>query len=203
MHFMDVDAYLASASPRRHELLAQLGVRFAVRIADVPEIVQDGESPEQFVQRLAVEKANKVWLSLAAEQRRPVLGADTVVVIDEHILGKPVSREHALEMLGLLSGRTHQVLTGVAVVSQQHSVCVNVSAVRFRVLDKTEIQAYWQTGEPADKAGAYAIQGFAAAFIEHLSGSYTGVMGLPLYETSNLLKQHGVPIWQAATVNYE
>jgi septum formation protein len=200
---MDVDVYLASASPRRRELLQQLGVRFAVRVADVPEMLQSGESPHEFVQRLALEKANKVWLSLAPEQRRPVIGADTVVVIDEHILGKPVSREHTLEMLGSLSGRTHQVLTGVAVVSQQHSVCVNVSAVRFRVLDTTEIQAYWQTGEPADKAGAYAIQGYAAAFIEHLSGSYSGVMGLPLYETSNLLKQHGVPIWQAATVDYE
>ena len=200
---MDVDVYLASASPRRRELLEQLGARFEIRIADVPELIQSGETPEQFVRRLALEKANKVWHSLAPAQKRPVLGADTVVVIDEHILGKPVSREHALEMLGLLSGRTHQVLTGVAVVSQQHSVCVNVSAVRFRVLDKTEIQAYWKTGEPADKAGAYAIQGYAAAFIEHLSGSYTGVMGLPLYETSELLRQHDVPIWQAATVGYE
>ena len=200
---MDVDVYLASASPRRRELLQQLGVRFAVHIADVPEAILPGEAPEQFVQRLAVAKANKVWHSLPPAQRRPVLGADTVVVIDEHILGKPVSREHAVEMLGLLSGRTHQVLTGVAVVSQQHSVCVNVSAVRFRILNQAEILAYWQSGEPADKAGAYAIQGYAAAFIEHLSGSYSGVMGLPLYETSQLLKQHGVPIWQTATVGYE
>lgn len=200
---MDADAYLASASPRRHELLRQLGVRFAVRVADVPETLQEGETPHQFVQRLALEKANKVWHALSAEQRRPVIGADTVVVIDEHILGKPTSPEHAIQMLGLLSGRTHQVLTGVAVVSQQHSVYVNVSAVRFRVLDTREIQAYWQTGEPADKAGAYAIQGYAAAFIEHLSGSYSGVMGLPLYETSALLRQHGVPIWQAATESYE
>jgi septum formation protein len=193
---MDVDVYLASASPRRKELLQQLGVRFAVQVADVPEIVQSGESAYEFVQRLAYEKANKVWLSLTKVQRRPVVGADTAVVIDEHILGKPVSREHALEMLGLLSGRTHQVLTAVAVVSQQDSVCVNVSSVRFRVLGKDEIEAYWRTGEPADKAGAYAIQGYAAAFIEHLNGSYTGVMGLPLYETASLLRQHGVPIWQ-------
>jgi septum formation protein len=200
---MDVAAYLASASPRRRELLQQLGVRFAARIADVPEILQDGETPQQFVQRLALEKANKVWLSLAPEQRRPVIGADTAVVIDEHILGKPRSREHALQMLGLLSGRTHQVVTGVAVVSQQHSVCVNVSAVRFRVLDPAELDAYWQTREPVDKAGAYAVQGYAAAFIEHLSGSYSGVMGLPLYETSSLLRQHGVPIWQTVTVSDE
>ncbi len=200
---MDVDVYLASASPRRRELLQQLGVRFAVRVADVPETLQQNETPREFVQRLALEKANRVWQSLNLTQRRPVVGADTVVTIDEHILGKPVSREHALEMLTILSGRTHEVLTGVAVVSQQHSVCVNVSAVRFRVLDPVQIEAYWQTGEPADKAGAYAIQGYAAAFIEHLSGSYSGVMGLPLYETSNLLKQQGVPIWQAATVAHE
>jgi septum formation protein len=200
---MDIDVYLASASPRRRELLHQLGVRFEMRIADVPETLQQDETPYEFVQRLALEKANKVWLSLAPSQRRPVIGADTVVVIDEHILGKPVSREHAVEMLGLLSGRTHEVMTGVAVVSQQHSVCVNVSTVRFRVLDPAEIQAYWQTGEAADKAGAYAIQGYAAAFIEHLSGSYSGVMGLPLYETSNLLRQQDIPIWQAATVAHE
>lgn len=200
---MDVDAYLASASPRRKELLTQLGVRFAIRVADIPETIQPGESARQFVQRLAHEKANKVWHSLAEDVRRPVVGADTVVVIDEHILGKPVSRADAIEMLGLLSGRTHQVLTGVAVVSQQDSVCVNVSTVRFRVLDKSEIEAYWQTGEPADKAGAYAIQGFAAAFIEHLSGSYSGVMGLPLYESAILLRQHGVPIWQTVTEKYE
>jgi septum formation protein len=200
---MSVDVYLASASPRRHELLQQLGVRFAVRIADVPETLQSGETPQQFVQRLALEKANKVWHALEPAQRRPVIGADTVVVIDEHILGKPVSRERAQEMLGLLSGRTHEVLTGVAVVSQQSSVCVNVSAVRFRTLDQAEIEAYWQTGEPADKAGAYAIQGYAAAFIEHLSGSYSGVMGLPLYETSKLLRQHAVPIWQAVMVDDE
>lgn len=200
---MDVDVYLASASPRRRELLQQVGVRFAVQVADVPEALQNGETPEQFVRRLALEKANKVWYSLTPTQQRPVIGADTAVVIDEHILGKPLSREHALQMLELLSGRTHQVLTGVAVVSQQHSVCVNVSAVRFRDLDRSEIEAYWQTGEPADKAGAYAVQGYAAAFIEHLSGSYSGVMGLPLYETSTLLREHGVPIWQTVTVDDE
>lgn len=200
---MGVDAYLASASPRRKELLEQLGVRFAIRVADIPEVVQQGETARQYVQRLALEKASKVWRSLAAAERRPVIGADTEVVIDEHILGKPVSREHAIEMLSLLSGRTHQVLTGVAVVSQQHSVCVNVSAVRFRVLDQHEIEAYWLTGEPVDKAGAYAIQGFAAAFIEHINGSYSGVMGLPLYETTILLRQHGVPIWHTITEAYE
>jgi len=200
---MDVDAYLASASPRRKELLQQIGVRFAIRVADVPEVAENGESPRQFVQRLALEKASTIWRTLPEAERRPVIGADTAVVIDEDIQGKPVSGEHALEMLGLLSGRTRQVLTGVAVVSQQHSVCVNVSSVRFRVLDKSEIEAYWLTGEPADKAGAYAIQGFAAAFIEHLNGSYSGVMGLPLFETAILLRQHSVPIWQTTVEKYE
>jgi len=200
---MATDVYLASASPRRHELLQQLGVRFAVRVANVAETIQRDETAQQFVQRLALEKANTVWQSLSPAQQRPVIGADTVVTIDGHILGKPATAQQAMDMLGMLSGRTHEVLTGVALVSQQHSVCVNVSQVKFRVLDKAEVKAYWLTGEPADKAGAYAIQGYAAAFIEHLSGSYSGVMGLPLYETSNLLRQHGVPIWQTATVAHE
>lgn len=199
----EFDVYLASASPRRRELLQQLGVRFAVRVADVPEIRQNGETPEQFVQRLALAKAREVWQSLTPGQRCPVLGADTVVVIDNRILGKPTTRQDAVQMLEMLSGCSHRVLTGVALVSQQHSVCVNVSEVRFRTLASSEIETYWQTGEPADKAGAYAVQGFAAAFIEHLSGSYSGVMGLPLYETSNLLRQQGVPIWQTVTVEYE
>lgn len=199
----EIDAYLASASPRRRELLQQLGVRFSVQVADVPEVIRTAESPEQFVQRLAIEKATTVWNGLEPVQRRPVLGADTVVVIDEHILGKPASHEQARQMLERLSGRTHQVMTGVALVSQQHSVCVNVSEVRFRALLAREIDAYWQTGEPVDKAGAYAIQGYAAAFIEHLSGSYSGVMGLPLYETSQLLRQQGIPVWQSVTGEHE
>lgn len=199
----EIDAYLASASPRRRELLQQLGVRFSVQVADVPEVIREAESPEQFVQRLAIEKASTVWHALIPAQRRPVLGADTVVVIDDHILGKPASREQARQMLERLSGRTHQVMTGVALVSQQHSVCVNVSEVRFRDLQAREIDAYWQTGEPVDKAGAYAIQGYAAAFIEHLSGSYSGVMGLPLYETSQLLRQQGIPVWQSVTGEHE
>lgn len=199
----EIDIYLASASPRRRELLQQLGVRFSVRVADVAEVIQEAESPAQFVQRLASDKARTVWEALPTAQRRPVLGADTVVVVDAHILGKPASREHARQMLEMLSGRSHQVLTGVALVSQQHSVCVNVSEVRFRDLRAVEIDAYWQTGEPVDKAGAYAIQGYAAAFIEHLSGSYSGVMGLPLYETSQLLEQQGIPVWQTVTGDHE
>ncbi len=193
---MDVDLFLASQSPRRQELLNQLGVHFAVRSQDVAENHQPGEKPEVFVQRLAVEKAAAVQQALSSTEQRPVLGADTVVVIDGEILGKPATRGNAITMLQRLSGRSHQVMTGVAVVSRQQSVCVNVSEVTFRELSLEEIEAYWDTGEPADKAGSYAIQGYAAAFITKLVGSYSGVMGLPLFETAQLLAQHDVPVWQ-------
>ena len=193
---MDVDLFLASQSPRRQELLNQLGVHFAVRSQDVAENHQPGEKPEVFVQRLAVEKAAAVQQALSSTEQRPVLGADTVVVIDGEILGKPATRGNAITMLQRLSGRSHQVMTGVAVVSRQQSVCVNVSEVTFRQLSLEEIEAYWNTGEPVDKAGSYAIQGYAAAFITKLVGSYSGVMGLPLFETAQLLAQHDIPVWQ-------
>ena len=192
---MKFDLYLASQSPRRRELLQQLGVRFKVHPANVPERVQPGESPSAFVQRLAMEKASAVWSSLGDGQRRPVLGADTVVCIDGHILGKPGDKQAGIDMLQLLSGRTHDVVTGVALVSQQHSVCVNVSQVTFRSLAIDEIERYWASAEPIDKAGGYAIQGYAAAFITHLAGSYSGVMGLPLHETAQLLQSQQIPIW--------
>ena len=192
---MNFDLYLASQSPRRRELLAQLGVRYEVRPANVPEQVLPGELPSAFVQRLAMEKATTVWSSLNDGQRRPVLGADTVVCIDEHILGKPRDKQAGIDMLQLLSGRTHEVVTGVALVSQQHSVCVNVSQVTFKSLSLGEIERYWASAEPIDKAGGYAIQGYAAAFITHLDGSYSGVMGLPLYETAQLLQSQQIPIW--------
>jgi septum formation protein len=192
---MNLDLYLASQSPRRCELLLQLGVRFEVRPANVPELAQPGESPNAFVQRLAMEKATAVWSSLDDGLRRPVLGADTVVCIEEHILGKPRDKQAGIDMLQLLSGRTHEVVTGVALVSQQHSVCVNVSKVTFKQLSRDEIERYWASKEPVDKAGGYAIQGYAAAFIAHLEGSYSGVMGLPLYETAQLLQSQHIPIW--------
>ena len=192
---MKMDIYLASQSPRRRELLQQLGVRFAVRPADLPEQPRPGELPQAFVQRMALEKASHVWNNLEEQQRAPVLGADTVVCIDDRILGKPVDKADAIAMLMRLSGRTHEVMTGVALVSQQHSLCVNVSQVTFKALDRNEIERYWSTSEPGDKAGSYAIQGYAAAFITHLQGSYSGVMGLPLYETAQLLKEQQIPIW--------
>jgi septum formation protein len=193
---MDVDIYLASQSPRRCELLKQLGVRFEVRVADIDETYNSSESPEQYVQRLALEKANVIWQSLSDELRRPVLGADTIVCIGGEILGKPADKLEALDMLRRLSGQCHKVISGVAIIGARHSVCVNVSEVSFRELSDAEIESYWKTGEPRDKAGSYAIQGYAAAFISDLHGSYTGVMGLPLFETARLLSENNIPIWQ-------
>jgi septum formation protein len=193
---MDVDIYLASQSPRRSELLKQLGVRFEVRVADIDETHRLMESPEAYVQRLALEKANVVWQSLSDELRRPVLGADTTVSIGGEILGKPAGKTDALNMLRRLSGQRHEVISGVAIIGAQRSVCVNVSEVSFRELSDSEIESYWETGEPGDKAGSYAIQGYAAAFISELHGSYSGVMGLPLYETARLLSENSIPIWQ-------
>ena len=193
---MDVDIYLASQSPRRSELLQQLGVRFEVLVADVDERHRTGESAQQYVQRLATEKANAIWTSLSEDHRQPVLGADTTVCIDGEILGKPVDRDDGLAMLRQLSGQQHEVLSGIALIGEKHSVCVNVSQVSFRELSDAEIEAYWDTGEPQGKAGGYAIQGYAAAFISELHGSYSGVMGLPLFETAKLLSEFNIPIWQ-------
>jgi septum formation protein len=184
---------LASVSPRRRELLNQIGVPHIVSGAHIDESVHGGERPHDYVQRMARTKAQTIWeqdLSL------PVLGADTTVVLDGTVFGKPADRADALRMLGLLSGRTHEVLTAVALASTQGlAMRVSVSAVRFRGLGADEIAAYWETGEPRDKAGAYAVQGLGAVFIESLSGSFSGVMGLPLFETSELLRAAGVPLW--------
>ena len=184
---------LASVSPRRRELLEQIGVPHIVTGAHIDESVQVGERPHDYVQRMARSKAQAVW---EKDRSLPVLAADTTVVLDGVIFGKPVDRADALRMLGLLSGRTHEVLTAVALASTTGlALRMSVSTVRFRVLAASEIAAYWDSGEPQDKAGAYAVQGFAAVFIEALSGSYSGVMGLPLFETSELLRAAGVPSW--------
>lgn len=181
---------LASASPRRRELLQQIQVSYALMPVDIDESILPGEEPEQYVQRLAQQKAAA---GFALQPRRPALGSDTIVVIDKQILGKPADRQHAIEMLGKLSGRSHQVMTAVAVCSEAKQSCVlNTSEVQFCELSAEQIEAYWQTGEPQGKAGGYGIQGQAAQFIVTISGSYSGIMGLPLYETAELLKQHGV-----------
>ncbi|MFB4392569.1 MULTISPECIES: Maf family protein [unclassified Pseudomonas] len=188
--------YLASGSPRRRELLAQVGVPFTVVSAPIDETPLSGEAAPAYVERLARAKAAAGLASLAGPG--VVLGADTAVVLDGVILGKPENREQALAMLGDLSGREHQVLTAVALSDgQRHaSLCV-ASTVRFRAISFDEAWRYWASGEPADKAGGYAIQGLGAVFVTHLAGSYSAVVGLPLSETAELLEKFGIACWQS------
>jgi septum formation protein len=185
---------LASVSPRRRELLDQIGVPHIVVGADIDETALAGEAPRDYVLRMARQKALTVR---ERGQQLPVLAADTTVVLDDVIYGKPRGRDDGLAMLARLSGRTHEVLTAVAIAdSREVALRLSVSTVRFRTLSSQECVAYWETGEPHDKAGGYAVQGAAAVFIESLSGSYSGVMGLPLFETAELLCAAGVPYWE-------
>jgi len=179
---------LASASPRRRDLLRQLGVRFEIIPADVDESVNQDEPPGAYVTRLARAKALAVWR--AEGGRLPVLGSDTAVVLDGEILGKPVDRDDAVAMLQRLSGRTHEVYSGVALVHGADRVedRLNVSRVTFAELEAEWIAAYCATGDSMDKAGAYGVQGRAGERIARIEGSFYGVMGLPLYETSRLLE---------------
>jgi len=188
--------YLASASPRRSELLRQIGVPFEVRPAEIVETQAAGEAPDAFVLRLAAEKADAVWRRVPVEERRPVLAADTAVVLDERVLGKPADEVEAEAMLAALSGRTHRVLTAVALrCGDVAETSLSSSEVRFRATTAEERAAYCRSGEPLDKAGGYGIQGRAAMFVEHLAGSYSGVVGLPLFETAALLARCGVVLW--------
>ena len=188
--------YLASGSPRRRELLAQIGVRYRTLGISVDESPRVAEPAAGYVERLAVTKAEAGWL--AAQGQAPVLGADTTVVLDGAILGKPVDATDAARMLGMLSGRGHEVLTAVALCDASGTrVRTSRSEVWLRAVDADECRAYAATGEPLDKAGGYAIQGFGAVFIERLRGSYSGVMGLPVFETAELLREAGLPCWQA------
>jgi septum formation protein len=188
---------LASASPRRSALLAQIGVRHHVVPARIEERRLDGELIEDCARRLAEQKALKVYSRQKAEEPMPVLGADTVVSLEGTLFGKPRDREDALDMLARLSGQEHEVITAVALAQRGVLTSkLNRNVVRFRVLTPEECEAYWESGEPRDKAGAYAIQGRAAVFIDMLRGSYSGVMGLPLFETAELLTAAGLPVWQ-------
>jgi septum formation protein len=190
--------YLASASPRRSELLRQIGVPFRVRPADIKEEQLAGEDPPTYVRRLAAAKADAVWDAVKAEQR-PVLAADTAVVLDGAVLGKPSGTAEADSMLGRLSGRTHEVLTAVALRDGADRVTLlTTSEVRFRTTTQAERLAYCATGEPFDKAGGYGIQGYAAVFVEELRGSYSNVVGLPLFETAALLARAGLGFWLTA-----
>ena len=192
------DIYLASTSPRRHTLLAQIGVRHRVIAVDVAETPRPQETPEEYVLRLALAKARAGRTQIAAVEQRPVLGADTAVVNAGRILGKPHDEEEAAAMLESLAGRTHQVLTGVALINNggEESCRLSISHVTLRMITAAEVRAYWRSGEPADKAGGYAIQGRGAVFVEALHGSFSGVMGLPLFETTALLTAAGVAVWQ-------
>ena len=183
---------LASASPRRRELLSQIGIEYRVVVADLDETPQDGETPGDYVCRMACEKAAEI---LSREQSRiPVLGADTAVIIDDEILGKPTDRQHAIHMLNDLSGRTHEVWSAVAVALPDGQVlqALNVTRVTFAEMERGWIEASCYSGDQMDKAGAYGVQGLAAQKIVRLEGSYSGVMGLPLFVTSELLRTAGL-----------
>lgn len=179
--------FLASNSPRRGELLSQIGISYQRIIATIDEIKQPHETNQQYVRRLALEKAIAGWEM--NQQEGLVLGADTVVVCDQVLMEKPKNKQHAKEMMMMLSNTTHQVLTAIALVSkQQQQVKLVVTDVTFKELTEQQISDYWETGEPLDKAGGYGIQGIAGQFVSHISGSYSAVVGLPLYETAELIK---------------
>lgn len=185
--------YLASGSPRRSELLAALGVPFSILRVSIDESRLPCEAPANMVVRLACAKAARG--RVMAESALPVLGADTVVVQDGEIFGKPQSRAEALDMLQCLSGRTHEVFTGVALdIGGRQMTRTSVTRVRFRTIEPEEAKVYWATGEPADKAGAYAIQGLGGIFVSNIEGSYSGVVGLPIFETAELLRESGAAL---------
>jgi len=189
--------YLASQSPRRRELLQQIGIKFRVLVPDVNEAALPREVPADYVERIAQIKAEVTWMRVVERRmkRHPVLAADTAVILGRRILGKPQSDAEAAAMLQALSGRTHQVITAVAMAHEgKIKLARSETSVTFRRLSPSEITHYVQTREPHDKAGAYAIQGFAAAFISRIDGSYSGVMGLPLFEASRLLKSFGIQV---------
>jgi septum formation protein len=189
--------YLASGSPRRRELLTQIGVPFTAISADIDETPLNDETPSAYVERLARGKAEAGRRALQNDADGCVLGADTAVVLDGRILGKPQDQADSLSMLLSLSGRDHEVLTAIAVLDGQRCESRVVrSRVRFRAIAEQEAVAYWASGEPRDKAGGYGIQGLGAVFVAGLEGSYSAVVGLPLCETCELLGHFGIPCWQ-------
>ena len=183
---------LASASPRRRQLLDQIGIRYRVDAADIDETMSEGETPESYVMRMAEQKSASVHER--SGDNLPVLGADTVVVLNDEVLGKPDNQTHAITLLQQLSGRQHRVLSAVSIRGSQHVTTLSMTQVWFRSISREEILDYWQTEEPQGKAGAYAIQGRGALFVEKIAGSYSGIVGLPLFETAGLLKQVGISV---------
>ena len=192
---------LASQSPRRQQLLEQLGYQFRCLPANIDEAILAHESAEQYVTRLALAKAQ--CIANNQQNSNLVLGCDTSVVINQQVLGKPKNQADCFRLLGLLSGKVHQVLTAVSLVKADFSKTVLVTTeVKFKVLSHAEIKQYWLTGEPQDKAGAYGIQGIGGQFVKHIVGSYSAVVGLPLYQTVQLLNEFGLPsAMNLATLN--
>jgi septum formation protein len=185
--------HLASASPRRRELLTALGLKFSYEGVAIDESAMPGEAASHTVLRLAASKARTAYDS--GNYEVPVLGADTLVILDDRVFGKPGSRVEALNMLASLSGRRHQVLTGVALMANgELQTAESLTEVQFREIHPDEAEAYWQSGEPAGKAGAYAVQGLGGIFVSAINGSYTGVVGLPVFETANLLRRAGIEL---------
>lgn len=184
---------LASASPRRSELLKQIGIDHTIQVADIDETPLCNESPDDYVLRVAHAKSAAIQHNTSADS--VVLAADTAVVLDDKIMGKPVDLEHAIEMLSLLSANTHHVYSAVSLRGRHTQECLNVSDVTFRAISRQEIIQYWHTGEPADKAGAYAIQGLASIFVAKINGSFSAIVGLPLFETAQLLSKEGINIF--------
>lgn len=189
--------YLASHSPRRRELLKQIGVRFQLLATAVDETPLEGEEPRDYVARMAEAKAEAGAAVLAEHgDHHRVLGADTSVVVDGQILGKPIDRDDAVRMLNLLSGRSHEVMSSITLLGDgRRETRLSITEVTFRKLSEDLIAQYWESGEPRDKAGAYGIQGLGAVFVEKMVGSYTGVVGLPLEELVPLLDEFRVPYW--------
>jgi len=183
--------YLASQSPRRRELLEQINVSFQLVAVAIDETPLSNESPEDFVIRMALEKARAAW---RRDMQKPLLSADTIVIIDGQIIGKPKNKDDFLNIMQSLSARTHQVMTAVAMTSADKAADyrLNVSEVSFRDISSLEAERYWRSREPQDKAGGYAVQGLGALFIREIRGSYSGIMGLPLFETAELLAEFNV-----------
>lgn len=191
---MSVQIILASASPRRKELLDQIKVTYKVNSVDLDETPLVNEMPLDYVQRLAAEKSALCKAQLNAEI--PVLAADTAVILGDLIMGKPKDQADALAMLAQLSGKTHLVYSAISLRGREHSQALSITEVTFRHLTEGEILDYWYSGEPLDKAGSYAIQGMGGAFVESIKGSFSGVVGLPLFETAQLLAKQGIELFK-------
>ncbi len=191
---MTAQIILASASPRRMELLDQIKVTYRVNPVDIDETPLPNEAPLAYVQRLAAEKSAECIAQLG--DSLPVLAADTAVILDNLIMGKPKDQNDAFAMLSRLSGKMHRVYSAVSLRGREHGQVVSITEVTFRSLTENEITAYWHSGEPADKAGSYAIQGLGGIFVASINGSFSGVVGLPLFETAALLSKQGIGIFK-------